>query len=147
MVHAVRRLGRWTGTCLLLAASSVASGSGGTFNAAFERIDLQLQFGLLLGQESPSASLDGGQLVGDLIPHFLDRHRFGRRKSCLPLHSDDFRLHVRNPFLWALSRVCPNASFWLSGYGWRCFRPSGWKPNNLPVASSILPLGFFHDVI
>jgi hypothetical protein len=81
--------------------------------------DSPLQFGLLLGQESPSASLDGGQLVGDLIPHFLDRRRFGWRKSGLPLHSDDFRLHVRNPFRWALSRVGSNALFWLAGYGWR----------------------------
>lgn len=52
-----------------------------------------------------------------------------------------------NPFRWALSRVRSNASFWLPEYGWPCFRPSGGKPNNLSVSSSILPLGIFHDVI
>jgi len=71
------------------------------------------------GQESPSTSLDGGQLVGYLIPHFLDHRHFGWRKSCLPLHANEFRFHVRNSFRWALSRVRSYALFWLAGYGWR----------------------------
>jgi len=42
------------------------------------------------GQENAGSSLDGGQLVANLISHFLDRGGFGLRKSGLPLHANDF---------------------------------------------------------